>query len=69
MPARPPETEFYENQENYTLWRDVSRLFEDWAPVDAQDRTERFITILQDVINRLRSESIEETLDAASSNG
>jgi hypothetical protein len=70
MPARPPVTEFYENNyENFKLWRDVSRLFEDWAPSDSPDRTERFITILNDITNRLRAAGIEKTLDAASSNG
>jgi hypothetical protein len=72
MPARPPETEFYDNYENFKLWRDVSRLFEDWAPFDAPERTERFMTVLQDINNRLRASGIDKALeenDAASSNG
>lgn len=68
MPAPPPETEFYENDENYTLWRDLSRLYEDWAPTDAPEREERFLTVLHDITNRLRAASIEKTLEAASSN-
>lgn len=62
MPARPPDTQFYENTENYTLWRDVSRLFEDWAPIDAPERTERFVTVLKDILSRLEPEQPEIAL-------
>lgn len=68
MPAHPPETEFYDNDENYTLWRNISREYEDWAPIDAPRRDERFLTVLHDIANRLRSAGIEKTLTAASSN-
>jgi hypothetical protein len=60
MPSHPPDTDFYNfDNETYTLWRDVSRLWEDWAPIESPQRKERFKKVLNDII---------EKLDAASSN-
>lgn len=56
MPSRPPETEFYDLPENYTLWRDLSRLYEDFMGDDEEEwpgRSERFTAVLNDVQGRL----------------
>lgn len=57
MPAPPPETKFYENDANSTLWRDVSRLFEDFCGDDESkwpEREKRFEVVLEDVLVKLR---------------
>lgn len=57
MPSRPPETKFYDNHENATLWRDISRLFEDFCGDDEEkwdERQKRFEIVLGDVQVRLR---------------
>lgn len=65
MPARPPDNEFYNsNDENFMLWRDVSRLWEDWAPADAPDRKERFETVLTDILARLDAASFNDRTSA-----
>lgn len=53
MPSRPPETPFYEDDNNATLWRDISRTFEDFVGGEPE-RKERFVTVLEDVLVRLR---------------
>jgi hypothetical protein len=53
MPSRPPETPFYQNSANHELWRDLSRLFEDFVG-DSQERKAQFITVVEDVLVRLR---------------
>ncbi len=53
MPSHPPETEFYVDDENYTLWRDISRVFEEFQGDDSSrwpERRERFKTVLGDVL-------------------
>ena len=64
MPSRPPETKFYHNPENYTLWRDISRTFEDFCGGDEAawpERQERFVTVLNDVLVDLRERKANET--------
>lgn len=56
MPARPPETSFYDNPQTAILWRDLSRLYEDFAGVyeDAwPKRQETFKTVIRDVLSQL----------------
>lgn len=56
MPSRPPETDFYDDAENATLWRDVSRLYEEFTGPDEEkwvEREERFVVVLNDVLTRL----------------
>lgn len=57
MPSRPPETEFYQDDANATLWRDISRVYEDFVSDGAENREERFITVVEDVLVRLRERS------------
>jgi len=57
MPSHPPETPFYNNPDNYTLWRDVSRTYEDFMSSDATQwpvLKEAFVTVLEDVLVMLR---------------
>ena len=57
MPSQPPETPFYDNEENTVLWRDMSRLYEEFVGPDSaqwSEREERFVTVLNDVHTRLR---------------
>ncbi len=56
MPSRPPETLFYDDPQNYVLWRDVSRVYEDFCGDDNTkyaERTEQFVTVLNDVLTKL----------------
>lgn len=53
MPAPPPETPFYDDNDNAELWRDESRLFENFVGGEPQ-RIERFITVVEDILVRLR---------------
>lgn len=72
MPSRPPQTQFYKDSANHELWRDITRLYEDWIPSEEENRNIHFSKVLQDVINNLRASQIEEVLEenaAASSNG
>lgn len=64
MPSHPPDTDFYTNDENYTLWRDISRTFEDWAPIDAPDRNQRFRQVLADVVAQLDASEQNDYLAA-----
>jgi len=60
MPSTPPETEFYDDGDNYTLWRDISRTYEDFCGDDERDwpeRQERFKSVLSDITNRLNGEA------------
>ena len=66
MPTSPPETQFYDNPDNAELWRDISRLFEDFLPdtserlaVFSEERIERFLTVLSDVQNGLEMAQAE----------
>ena len=57
MPSRPPETKFYEDEENKELWRSVTRLYEQFLGPDWEqwsEREERFLTVFNDVHVRLR---------------
>ena len=57
MPSRPPETQFYEDPDNETLWRDVSRLYEDFLGGKESEWPKRrasFETVLNDVLVQLR---------------
>lgn len=54
MPSRPPETPFYNDSDNATLWRDISRTFEDFVGDGSDKRQERFVTVVEDVLVRLR---------------
>ena len=57
MPSHPPETKFYEDEKNATLWRDVSRDFEKFAGEDQSqwpEMRERFKIVLEDTLVRLR---------------
>lgn len=57
MPSRPPETSFYNDAENELLWRDMSRLYEQFLGPDSEKwsgREERFVTVLNDVHVKLR---------------
>lgn len=53
MPSRPPETPFYERPSCYQLWRDVSRLYEDFIGSEEDLRKGEFVHVLQDVLNYL----------------
>ena len=60
MPSHPPDTKFYNNPDNHTLWRDVSRTYEDFIGGDETqwlERKEAFVTVLNDVLVTLREES------------
>lgn len=60
MPSRPPETEFYNDTANKTLWRDISRLFEDFCGSDEavwRSKQEAFQSVLADVQERLEGSS------------
>lgn len=57
MPSRPPETPFYRDDDNAVLWRDMSRLYEDFCgpePALWMDRQKRFQVVLEDIGVRLR---------------
>jgi hypothetical protein len=57
MPARPPETDFYENPDNHELWRDLSRTFEDFVGDDETgERQGRFEQVLRDIQIKLHPE-------------
>lgn len=54
MPAHPPDSQFYDDVDNATLWRDLSRLFEDFVPrATSDERKERFLAVLSDIDGRL----------------
>jgi hypothetical protein len=56
MPSHPPDTTFYEDGANSTLWRDISRLYEDFLGDDKSqwpERQKRFKIVLGDVDSRL----------------
>lgn len=58
MPSRPPETQFYQETANYQLWRDISRLHEEFAGPDESQWPERrraFERVLTDVSGKLRA--------------
>ena len=63
MPSQPPETPFYNQPDNYTLWRDVSRTYEDFMGDDktrwAQHK-EAFVTVLEDILVMLRESKESE---------
>jgi hypothetical protein len=57
MPSRPPPTAFYDNGENAELWRDISRLYEDFLGSDEEQwmaRQERFLSVIIDIRVKLR---------------
>lgn len=57
MLSPPPPTPFYADAENETLWRDITRLYEQFLGRDSQQwssREERFVTVLNDLHVRLR---------------
>lgn len=63
MPSHPPETKFYENDDNATLWRDISRIFEDFAGEDPSQwpaMKDRFGTVLEDTLVRLRESKVQK---------
>jgi hypothetical protein len=56
VPSHPPDTEFYDEPRNAALWRDLSRIFEDFAGEDEPrwpERREVFAAVVQDVLSRL----------------
>jgi hypothetical protein len=56
MPSHPPDTAFYSNGANYTLWRDISRTFEDFCGEDSNKFAEKqklFRQVLEDVLAQL----------------
>ena len=56
MAAPSPQTPFYENEWNETLWVWMSQAFEDFCgddPDQYEDREKRFKQVLNDVIARL----------------
>lgn len=56
MPSHPPDSQFYKADGTYTLWRDLTRLFEDFCgddPSQWPDRRERFKVVAEDVLARL----------------
>jgi len=59
MPSHPPETELYNDPRNKTLWRDISRLYEDFCGSEPEDeakwpeRQQAFTHVLLDVHARL----------------
>ena len=56
MPSRPPETEFYDDPQNYTLWRDISRTFEEFCGEDSNKFAEKqklFRQVLEDILAQL----------------
>lgn len=56
MPSRPPETKFYDDEDNATLWRDISRRYEDFAGNDTslwKRKQEQFTIVLRDFLVRL----------------
>lgn len=65
MPSRPPKTTFYQNVENTTLWRDVSRLYEQFVGPDEEkwaEREQKFVVVLNDALVRLReNESVNRS--------
>lgn len=57
VPSRPPETKVYESENAATLWRDLSRLYEDFCgpdPEQWEDRKVRFQTVIGDIQVHLR---------------
>lgn len=67
MPSHPPETSFYNDADNATLWRDVSRLLDDFLSpkhyaldqpetprASSEERNERFGKVLADITKKLR---------------
>jgi hypothetical protein len=60
MPSHPPEDKFYEADDTFTLWKDVSRLYEDFCGSDFREypkKQEKFKRVLRDVINRLEGKN------------
>lgn len=58
MPSHPPETVFYAEDENYKLWRVISRLYEEFCGLDEtqwSERQEMFKTVVNDIIGRLEN--------------
>jgi hypothetical protein len=53
MPARAPETAFYHDDANYTLWRDISRLYEEFVGDGDEQRKRDFSTVMDDILGRL----------------
>lgn len=57
MPSRPPETKVYDDPAVATLWRDISRLYENFLGNDTpfwERRQEQFEIVLEDILVRLR---------------
>jgi hypothetical protein len=62
MPSPAPETEFYEVPENRELWRDVSRLYEDFCGENEElfaSKSADFEVILNDVLGRLNQTVVQ----------
>lgn len=53
MPAPPPRTKFYEDDDNAELWRGISRLYDGFNPQNTKQREERFVVVLNDLLTRL----------------
>lgn len=53
MPAPPPQTKFYEDDDNAELWRGISRLYDDFNPQNTKQREQRFATVLNDMLTTL----------------
>jgi hypothetical protein len=56
MPSNPPENKLYSDPQNATLWRDISRLYEEFCGEKEElyeERSRVFVRILGDVSLRL----------------
>lgn len=57
MPSHPPETKLYEDGTVAALWRDISRLFEDFCGSDRNQwpqKQKQFEIVLGDIQVRLK---------------
>ena len=54
MPSHPPETQFY-TAPREQLWRDISRLYEDFAGPRGEFKDD-FEIVLRDILDRLEGD-------------
>lgn len=69
MPSHPPDNQFYKaNPRAHTLWRDVSRLFEDYSGDNEEEFPQRqieFERVLKDTLHRLDRARAKRHADTA----
>lgn len=56
MPSHPPDTTFYSDPATYTLWRDLTRMYEDFVGEDEsqwEEKRKRFEIVMNDILSLL----------------